>query len=201
MFSKTNNLPEEAPELKIPFTIHSSEWIHLSNADIRVGGFGVLFSGIFLLSLVIFFVALCHNKKIRMETAAAFAAIFLLLLFFPESWWARYASYAYYLPVFILAEACNLRKTKVFSGVTICLIALNSIFFAGCVLKTGVEVTHQLKVKLEEIKSHQKTVIVRVNDFPTHRKLFEEFGIDYEVSHTSLDDPMIFYRNTKYKFR
>lgn len=201
VFSKTNNLPEEAPELKIPFTIHSSEWIHLSNADIRVGGFGVLFSGVFLLSLVIFFVALCHNKKIRMETAAAFAAIFLLLLFFPESWWARYASYAYYLPVFILAEAANLRKTKVFSGVTICLIALNSLFFAGCVLKTGVEVTHQLKVKLEEIKSHQKTVIVRVNDFPTHRKLFEEFGIDYEVSHTSLDDPMIFYRNTKYKFR
>ena len=74
VFSKTNNLPEEAPELKIPFTIHSSEWIHLSNADIRVGGFGVLFSGVFLLSLVIFFVALCHNKKIRMETCLLYTS-------------------------------------------------------------------------------------------------------------------------------
>ena len=136
-----------------------------------------------------------------METAAALAAILCLLLFFPESWWARYASYAYYIPVLFLAEASNLRKTAFLRIAAACLTAINSFIFMACVLKTGVEVTRQLNMKLAEIQSHQKTVIVRVNDFPTHRKLFEEFGIDYEVSHTSLDDPMIFYRNTKYKFR
>lgn len=201
VFSETNNLPEVAPKLKIPFSIHRFEWIHLSNADIRVGGFGVLFSGIFILSFIIFLIALCHNKKIHGETAAALIAIILLLLFFPESWWARYASYTYYIPVLFLVEAAVGNKTKILRILAGCLIALNSLFFAVCVLKTGIEVTDQLQDKLREIQSHQKTVIVRVNDFPTHRKLFEEYGIDYEVSHVSLDDPMIFYRNTKYKFK
>lgn len=200
VFSKTSNATEDAPELKIPLSVHRSEWIHLSNSDIRIGGFGVLFSGILILSFVIFLIALCHNKKIRGETCVVLIAFCLLLAFFPESWWARYASYAYYVPVFFLVEAVHCNKTKILRYITGGLIALNALFFAICVLKTGIEITNQLQEKLEEIKTHQKKVIVRVNDFPTHRKLFEEYGIDYEVSHKSLDDPMIFYRNTKYKF-
>jgi len=150
--------------------------------------------------VVLFFVALLKKKKIRSETAAALLVFCLLLLFFPESWWARYASYTYYIPVLMLVEAADADKTKLLRWVTCGLTICNSLFFAVGVVKTGVAVTRNLQDKLAEIQSQQKKVIVRVNDFPSHRKLFEEYGIDYEVSHTSLEDPMIFYRNTKYLF-
>lgn len=55
--------------------------------------------------------------------------------------------------------------------------------------------------KLAEIKAENKPVIVRVNDFPSHVKLFSEYGIDFEVQHHELSNPQIFYRSTKYQFK
>ena len=51
LFSKSeNNWWVQVPTLKIPFT-YSSDEVSQLNYDTRVGGYGVLFSGIFILSL------------------------------------------------------------------------------------------------------------------------------------------------------
>lgn len=205
LFSKTNNFIEEEPELKIPFSIYPSEWIHLSNADIRIGGFGVLFSGILCLSLLALVLTWIHTKKMRAEIAIILGVLLLLALFFPESWWARYSCFTYYIPVFCLIYAAGMEKQKgmaVLRGVIFAAFLLNALFFVVPVVQTGAEVTKEIHQTLDEIETEAngRTVIVRVNDFPSHVKLFEERGIDYEVSHQALDDPMIFYRNTKYQF-
>ncbi len=202
LFSKTNNNITDEPELKVPFCIYSSEWIHLSNADIRIGGFGVLFSGILLMSIFIGIIALIDKRKIKASTILVLSLLFVLALFFPESWWARYSCFTYYLPVFCCFYALDNNKMAivVLRKAAYTLFLLNAALFLVCVLKTGIEVTAQLNHKLSEIKEQDKKIIVRVNDFPSHVKLFEEYGIDYEVSHTALPEPEIFYRNTKYQF-
>lgn len=202
LFSKTNNNIEEKPELKIPLTVHESEWIHLSNADVRIGGFGIFFSGILLLSLAVGILAFVEKRNIEASTGIVLALLVVLALFFPESWWARYSCFTYYIPVFccFYALSCKRNFTVWLRRLGYALFLLNAAFFMACVLKTGISVTRQLEHKLAEIKAENKKVIVRVNDFPSHVKLFEEYGIDYEVSHTALSEPNVFYRNTKYQF-
>lgn len=203
LFAKTDNVIENEPELKIPFSIHESEWIHLSNADIRIGGFGVLFSGILLLSLLIFVVAAAVKRKINAEIAIMLSVLTLLALFFPESWWARYSCFTYYIPVFCLVYAADCDASKLLRLMSVAACAaftVNALFFASAVVRTGVEVTRDLDSKLDEIKSDGRKIIVRVNDFPSHVKLFEEHGIEFEVSHSALPEPIVFYRNTKYQF-
>lgn len=203
LFAKTDNMIENEPKLKIPFSVHESEWIHLSNADIRIGGFGVLFSGILLLSLLIFILAAAVKRKINADIAIMLSVLTLLALFFPESWWARYSCFTYYIPVFCLVYAADCDKPSLLRWLrtaACAAFALNALFFAAAVVRTGVEVTHNLDRKLDEIKSHGEKVVVRVNDFPSHVKLFEEHGIEFEVSHSALPEPIVFYRNTKYQF-
>lgn len=202
LFSRTDNSIENRPVLKVPFSIHSSEWIHLSNADIRIGGFGVLFSGILLLSLLLLVLALIHKRKILTETVIILSVLTVLALFFPESWWARYSCFTYYIPVFCCIYAADVSQkfTQFVQRIACVLFFVNALFFLICVLKTGITMTSTINQKLSEIKAADKKVIIRVNDFPSHVKLFEEYGIDYEVSHTALDKPTIFYRNTKYQF-
>ncbi len=202
LFSKTNNSIADAPELKIPFSVHAEEWVHLSNADIRIGGFGVLFSGILILSLLLALIAACYKTKMRAVTAIFLAVFTLLTLFFPESWWARYTSYTYYIPVLILIYSVDCAQTWIGwlrRGIAV-LMFVNCALCAVAVLTTGIQTTHELNDKLAELKASGKKIIVRVNDFPTHVKLFSEYGIDFEVSHTALENPTIFYRNTKIQY-
>ena len=98
-FSKSENpyklkKYEVFANLKIPFSIDENEIKYL-DIDTRIGGFGVWWSGILILSLIGIFKL--KNKK---------NLILLLFLFFtvitcPQNWWARYIPQFYALPVFI----------------------------------------------------------------------------------------------------
>ncbi len=205
LFSQTNNDIAQVPRLKIPFSIHSAELDHLSNADIRIGGFGVLFSGILILSLLLFLAAVCSRIKLLAVIGIFLCTFTLLTLFFPESWWARYTSYTYYIPVFILLYSMNssgerLSWLKWFQRLIYALFLVNSAILIWAVLNTGIQTTAELNQKLAEVKATDKKVFVRVNDFPTHVKLFSEYGIDFEVVHHALNHPQIFYRNTKIEY-
>lgn len=198
LFSKTGNSIDQEPVLKVPFRIYKDEWIHLSNADIRIGGFGVLFGGILILSILLLLLNILNKQKWKPGVLIFLVLFSVLTLFFPESWWARYTSYTYYIPVLILLYGSG-RWDWLRNTIAVLLIA-NSMLFATAVVTNGLEITKLLHTRLEEVRSHNQKVIVRVNDFPSHVKLFSESGIDYEVSHVSLKEPHIFYRSTKYLY-
>jgi len=200
LFSKTSNDIKNEPKLKIPFSVHSSEFEPLSNADTRIAGFGVFFSGIFILSLLFFIALLIKKKKIPLELSAALIYLFALMLFFPESWWARYASFIYYLPIFMLILSFMHCNKKVLPIICSLIVIANSVITGFCVVNTGIKITIDINDRLEEIKKPGKKIVLRVNDFPTHVKLFSEYGIDFEISHQPISPgESIFYRNTKYK--
>ena len=200
LISQTNNDISEAPKPKIPFYIDPSELQNLEAADNRIGGFGVWFSGILILSAVFLFIAVIHRTKWRTCTLIGLLLFTGFALFMPQTWWARYASYIYYIPIFILFYISDDKQWQWKVWVMCALIAVNSLMVMWFNVAGTIRTTHMLQDKLAEIKSYGQKVILRVNDFPSHVKLFEEAEIPFEVSHQPLEnDAMLFYGTTKYQ--
>lgn len=211
VFGKTDNSLDIAPEIKLPFTFDENEWKFLSDPDVRTGGFGVWSGGSVIISATLFVLFICRRGKRNMAVcyvslSYALAVLVLMGTVFPESWWARYSSYLYYVPLFVLlcadsARLCSVSVTARLLGF-MCAFAVfvNSALTLCAVISMEARVTADINYRLEQIKSSGGKIRVRVNDFPSHIKLFEEYGIDYEVSHTALDEPQIFYISTKYEY-
>ena len=195
-FSKTeNDVDAQNINLKIPFAIYQSELKYYGETDIRLGGFGVWFSGIFLLSLLclIFF----SKKKFNMFLIPI-TAFAILAVFFPETWWARYNPYIYYIPVFILC--LDYDKTvwsRVFRGAAVFALLANSVLML--VLGVGYFKGENDSVNARLAELRDKKIDVRFNDFPSHRKWLSENHIEFNVVNLGTDDMLIFWRNTKYR--
>lgn len=201
LISRSTNDISKRPEPKIPFTVTEEELGQITNPDTRIGGFGVLFSGILSLAVILLVIIIFKHKQIKTSWAIAMIMLLLMTLFFPESWWARYASFIYYLPILTVVYAAAEKKARILTLILSLLVILNSVITLRSVISAGMYNTAFVNSKLEEIKSENKKVILRVNDFPTHVKLFSEYGIDFEVKHEPISPgESIFYRNTKYKF-
>jgi hypothetical protein len=81
-------------KLKIPFTITKNE-TRFYVLDPRAGGFGPLFSGIIVISLLLFIlhsIRLIVQKRIRLFVIHIGIIVWLLasVLIIPDSWWARF---------------------------------------------------------------------------------------------------------------
>lgn len=178
LFSCSSPNPGDVPVLKIPFSIHNDELWALGAPDTRLGGFGLFFSGILLISLALWIIALVKTK--RLTPAAPAAIIFMLLgMFFPESWWARYNPYVYYLPCIAVLVFAGLPKTRIITYAMCLLMLVNTGISAVCVYGNFTRQTAALTQKLEEIKNSDGNVTLVINDFPSHAIWFDEFGIDY----------------------
>ncbi len=199
--SRTSNDIGTEYVLKFPFTAYSDELPYLSHADTRLGGFGIWFSGIALLSLIFAAItALLEKKRMRGEIAIALIAFLALGLFFPEAWWARYASYTFYIPLLLLLYSSHRSIVKPAAYAAVLMLAVNSTINIVWVIKDGNEITAGLNNALDEIKSHGGRIEIRINDFPSHLKLFEEACIPYDVAPDSIENEVIFYEDTKYRF-
>ena len=200
--SESNSNFNEHYKIKIPFSIHSREVLYLNNADIRLGGFGVWFSGALLLALACAAAACFKKHRMKAETAILLITFFALGLFFPEAWWARYASYTYYIPIFLMiyAGSSPVKNIKTASLAVAAVLLINSTLNAVCVTKSGIKEKTEIDKYLDIIKAQNKSIILRVNDFPSHVKLFEEKGIDFTLSPISLYNPVEFYKTTKFEY-
>ena len=114
MFSKGENVSPSyssenvQPTLKIPFTIMDGEISNYSIPDIRVGGFGPLFSGIFIISIIAtiyIVVKFIKNKNwnLLVPYLLILGVTVVLILALDGNYWARYIPYFYAVPILSLA--------------------------------------------------------------------------------------------------
>lgn len=201
--SRVCNDLNERSRLKIPFSIHKDELLYMSNADVRVSGFGVWFGGILLLAFLAFLV-LVFRRKIDGAVLIPIVLFTILALLFSESWWARYASFIYYIPLFLLTALFGADDGGIFEkclAYALCgAFLVNAVVVSYSVAIGSANVTAFINRRLDDVAAQNKKVILRVNDFTSHVKLFSERGIDFEVSHTALENPEIFYLTTKYEY-
>lgn len=106
--SPTYSSENVQPTFKIPFTLSKEEIKNYSIPDIRVGGFGPLFSVVFVASMIgtiYIIIKLIKNKKWDMliPYLIILGITAILILALDGSYWARYIPYFYAVPILMLS--------------------------------------------------------------------------------------------------
>ena len=111
VFSKSDNVQLyswKALEYKLPLTWSNEEIDNLNITDTRIGGFGIFYSFIFIMSLITIINYLINVYKVKKESGTDAAlykiiiscilvSILIYLVLPTENWWARYAPNIYLL--------------------------------------------------------------------------------------------------------
>ena len=132
LFSKAGGSGQGAGfDLKVPFTFSREELSMVTRVDTRLGGWGVLFSGIILICIPIIFFLTKRFWKVYHEgicvSILVFSLIVLQIIFVPGMFWARYFCMIFYMPVYtVLLCLLYYRRNnkKIFKRIAIVVILL-----------------------------------------------------------------------------
>lgn len=136
VFSTSANPPcssSKSSERKIPFSIDCpAEAKAFQSIDLRTGGFGPLFSGVLVASLILSVVLALATRRIKEWAIAAGLSMLLLLssVIHPEAWWARYVPQFYLVPVIFTILILLRGESK--QGQRLC--SYSGIFLIGTLL-------------------------------------------------------------------
>lgn len=136
LFSKSEDIignSKEKINLKIPFTISKGEIWNVGLPDLRLAGNGVLFSGIFLISLIIIisYLIKMYNKKTNHCMLFLLPSIttLIMIFFLHEAWWARYFPQLYIFVIWalvLLNENIEKKENRFFQYLFICVLLINN---------------------------------------------------------------------------
>ena len=182
-FSKVTNLryDRNKTELKVPFFIYKEEIVPACSFDLRIGGWGILYSGLLIVSIIILIVM---YKKYKKESFILYTLgiTTILLLVMSESWWARYTPHFYFFILLGLYILYKYNKDKIFNIIFTILILGNTAlpFFGNTIytLKNSITINN----KLNSLKG---TEIV-INNHSAYGALYNLK--DYNIKFTSNDN-------------
>ncbi len=207
-FSKTYTWYDKDPELKLPFTVSASELDSIQYPDIRIGGLGVWYSALLILSLPIIVFGLIDliRKKSKWATVLILILIGIIapIPILPVVWQARYYPQIYLIP-FIAMLILMFYKGKISKGYNyiLAIVAVGNCLFllpqAVNKWNNSVQVNRQL-VELAE-KSLTEDVVISQDNFTFYGAYYNylDRGIRYEYSKEILEDGIPMYYGAKYK--
>jgi len=188
LFSRTQNAqaPQKAT-LKIPFTYSVSEISLHPVADARLGGFGVWFSGVFLLSLYLLYDIIRHEKLSYQSPYFWFLylhiSILMTVFIAPHPWWARYVPQFYLFPFIILIYSFLYRDAKPARIVRYMLLAamvVNSYLTFEGTLRKNIPINRMIRAQLKELKAENKKVYLSTNELSNVTRLTDQ-GIETKI--------------------
>lgn len=184
MFSKGVNVSPTysqenvQPTLKIPFTTSMEEIQNYRIPDIRMSGFGPLFSGIFILSMVgtiYIIVRFIKNKNwnLLIPFLIILSVIAILILALDGGYWARYIPYFYAIPIIVLAYLLwdNHKKIRYTLGIIMAVIMFINV---GLVSYTT----------LKSTKDNDAYVGQRINEFVQY--CHDNETVEIELNHSGV---------------
>lgn len=173
--------------LKIPFTFRSEELDMYSIADPRTGGFGVLYSGIFVVSiivLIIYLIRCIKNKKNIVLEVLLIGINILAMAFLPGTFQARYVGHIYIvsiLALIILAENKNI-LFKLSWAVLSILMLINISFYIKPTKNAWDDsrLTYNILKQLKEASSENPVFVnVVVDEFVGSEFNLRDYDINY----------------------
>lgn len=184
-FSKTDNSKKEKDQTikyKIPFTFSINELKTLQSEGVRLGGFGVFWSGIFCLTL--FFVCLLIYQlrgKERFYLLVLLIAILGSVFINPASWWARFIPQLWLFPIVICAYllAANKKWFNRFGQVLVLLLIANSAAIALTYFYSVYSSTTGANKMLNQLKKSNQPVTVYFDIFTPNAKKLESKNIRF----------------------
>jgi hypothetical protein len=194
IFSESSNDWRSPVVYKLPFTASKQEIDSFFNTDNRIGGFGPLFSGIFILSAILIAIILNNNIKKILNNFALFMCfiIFLTVIINPDAWWARYVPQLWIIPILLLLYSCQEfnKRLSILSHFLIVVMMVNILIIAFSYYSYQSQVTEDINSMLDIIKNKEaednEPIKISYQHFPDYYfnsipRRFTEHGINYIV--------------------
>ncbi len=187
-FAHTDNMMNDHDrdaKIKIPFTLNKVDILSAGKVDTRVAGFGPLFSGIFILSLLLFIVFLWRFKNLYTKKSLFYILLVLLfsILIMPDSWWARYVPQLWFIPVIFLLsiELYHKHSTKFFkiTKYLVYLAFIINISFTFIGFGWNFVMSRLVDYQLETLKASKKPIKVQWGVCSTNYIRFQENNISF----------------------
>lgn len=179
---------------KIPFTYSNNELAAFNYPDPVEGGFGPLFGGLIILTVIImigYYLALkkIGYKEYRRKFYGALwlmIAIFLICVVDPIASLARYVPQAYLLAIVPVILLLNMRKTwpRTVGYLMIAVLCFNSYLIAKTYIGYNIKISSEIAADLNTLaqESQKKSVRVYFNEFRSTRMMLDEAGVNYTVT-------------------
>ncbi|MBQ8635737.1 hypothetical protein IJ425_06260 [bacterium] len=191
MFSSSSDARMNNPQTprlyyKIPFTSHFD--MPYGAEDIRINGFGHLFSGIFIISIILSLISLFKKRG-----SFVICAILLTVLLNPICWWARFVPQLHLLPII---NCYYFRKNKIIFFLLSALIIANGLWVAKENFATNAYKTYVMNNFYNNLyeKTKNKPIDVYIDKTPHDEDdstiLFRmnEYGIKYILNDIANED-------------
>jgi hypothetical protein len=186
--------PGQDATLMWPFDIGWKDFSIYYFHDVRISGFGPLFSGALLLSLFLLVFVLYYLKTGRIFLILLCAAIVLSVLISTHTWWARYGPQLWFLPLAAIIAGFTITNSRVVFWST---RILTVILLVNAVLITIVHFNWEIdatKTTNEQLSLLRQSGDVGVN-FQYFREPFSErlryAGVTFHIErHLQCDNPI-----------
>ena len=165
-----------------PFSMVSKESIaRFAHADIRLAGWGVLFSGGLLLALAGLTMLRATPRAARLTALALWATLVISVLINPEAWWARFVPQWYLATVIpgALLLLANNRPVRIYGALVLCVLLLNSTLVAYAYYPYQRNVNKELREQLQQLALRGFPINVYLGNFPSNRIRLREAGIKF----------------------
>jgi hypothetical protein len=168
---------------KIPFSVSRYELERFAFAGVMIGGFGVWFSAVIIISLLmLIWLSFINRRKLFKEYFPVYffiAVILFSILINPYAYIARYVPQYYLIPFSVLLLWwLTYKKQGLIFYLLIAVLIINSLLISGYTYYNMV-VSKKVKEQLKEIKAKNKPVFVNFRVHTSKRALFDEYGIPY----------------------
>lgn len=149
------------PALKIPFTITNQELDNYKIPDIRMGGFGPLYSGIFIITIIISILLIADyikNKKYNelIQYLLIFGISIVLVIFLDGAYWARYIPYIYFISIMNVIYLFEKQKkwVNVLGYLVAIIIVVNSLLVGKVAISSYISNSRYIKNNLQTFKEY-----------------------------------------------
>lgn len=182
-FAETHAGYETIAALKWPFSVSLAELRAAGGVDVRIGGFGPLFSGVLMLTLAGIATLLPSLRKQQDPTVIAllFMAGVLLIsvLAMPQNWWARYVPQLWFVPLCVAGALVVVRSKRQFLGLTILgLMLIDSTLVGGASAWRAIDRSRQLDAQIANMSKSGLSYCVDPEMVQSRLYLMREAGID-----------------------
>ncbi len=179
-------------QLKIPFTFNKEEIMIFSSTDPIEGGFGPLFSGIIIISLLIYILGATkgHTGEVRIIYLTT-GMIFITAVIVAASFYARFIPQFWVIPciAFLFAIIINSRVSNILSYILFALIIMNLTMITFSNFSFNSTHTALMKQELNTLKAQTQNQrpLINFGDFRSNRIRFAEAGINFEYTTAPID--------------
>lgn len=147
--------PGEDAELMWPGDVRWRDFAIFYFHDVRISGFGPLFSVAFLIALGLIAAAMIRPGLPRPVLVLATATILGSLLISPHTWWARYGPHLWWLPIVGVLAGASIPEWKAarwLARALAVLLLVNAVAVAWVHFRWEIEATRKTERQLAELR-------------------------------------------------